>query len=106
MFLFQDASSMICYPATRTAQNMIRIGSCTVVCLLAFNLWATEAKTITVVHAGMLLAVPGEAPKLEQTVVLGDNLITQLLDGFVDPSSISPNAEFIDLSDMFVLPGL
>ncbi len=84
---------------------MIRIGSCIVVCLLSFNLWA-EAKTITVVHAGMLLAIPGEAPELEQTVVLGDNLITQVLDGFIDPSSISPNAEFIDLSDMFVLPGL
>ena len=90
---------------------MFQKGSHIVVYLLALNLLASyamkvEAKTTTVVHAGTLLAIPGEPPQLEQTIVIRDNLITQVLDGFVDPSSLDANAEFLDLSDKFVLPGL
>ena len=35
-----------------------------------------------------------------------DNMITRVLHGYVDPSDIDSKAELIDLSDMFVLPGL
>ncbi|MCZ6644417.1 MAG: amidohydrolase family protein [Gammaproteobacteria bacterium] len=88
---------------------MFRNFSCGVVCLLVFNVIFAQpavAKTLTVVHAGTLLAVPGEPPKLQQTIVMADNVVTQVLDGFVDPASIDANAELIDLSDLFVLPGL
>ena len=89
---------------------MFRRSSWVIACLLSFNAivypQTTPAKTITVVHAGTLLAVPGEAPKSQQTIVMTDNLITRVLDGYIDPSGIDSKAELIDLSDMFVLPGL
>jgi len=89
---------------------MFRMSSWVIACLLSFNAivypQTAVAKTITVVHAGTLLAVPGEAPKSQQTIVMTDNMITRVLDGYVDPSGIDSKAELIDHSDMFVLPGL
>lgn len=89
---------------------MFRMSSWVIACLLSFNAivypQTAVAKTITVVHAGTLLAVPGEAPKSQQTIVMTDNMITRVLHGYVDPSDIDSKAELIDLSDMFVLPGL
>ena len=64
-----------------------------------------------VIHAGTLLAVPGEAPLENRTVVAIDGRITGILDGFVDPAHAIPEVEatviqFLDLRDWFVLPGL
>ncbi|MEE8344142.1 MAG: amidohydrolase family protein [Woeseiaceae bacterium] len=61
---------------------------------------------ITIVHAGTLLAVPGEAPKTRQTITIEGNRITAIDDGFVDPASMTGQVTFIDLADKFVLPGL
>ena len=60
----------------------------------------------TVIHAGQLLAIPGEKPKSEQTVVITDGRITSVQDGYVDPASINADAEVIDLKNQFVMPGL
>ena len=57
---------------------------------------------LTLVHAGWLLAVPGEAPKSRQTVVIEGERIVRVEDGFADPG----DAILIDLSGQFVLPGL
>jgi len=60
----------------------------------------------TVIHAGTLLAVPGEEPLSRQSIILDDNRIAEVRDGYVDPATLGENVTAIDLSDKFVLPGL
>ncbi len=67
---------------------------------------AQTNEQLTVIHAGTLLAIPGEAAVDNQTVVLQGNRIVRIENGFVDPSEVGENATLIDLSDKFVLPGL
>ena len=59
--------------------------------------------TETIIHAGTLLAKPGEAPKQAQSVRVSGGKVVAVADGFVDPP---PGAMVIDLKDRFVLPGL
>jgi imidazolonepropionase-like amidohydrolase len=56
-----------------------------------------------VIHAGRLLAEPGQAPKSRQSVRIAGGKLVAVADGFVDPP---PGARLIDLKDRFVLPGL
>jgi imidazolonepropionase-like amidohydrolase len=67
---------------------------------------ANSDQRLVIVHAGTLLAVPGEAPKIKQTVILDGKRIRQVTDGFVDAAAVDSQAQLIDLSDKFVLPGL
>ncbi len=67
------------------------------------NSWAGD---VTLIHAGELLAVPGDAPSRNMTIVIEDDRIRAIENGFVDPDSIDGGATVIDLSDQFVLPGL
>ena len=69
-------------------------------------LFADNAEPTTVIHAGSLLAIPGQAPQQQQSVFLSGNRIIEVQDGFVDLSSLDSDVQFIDLSDQFVLPGL
>ncbi len=73
---------------------------------LAFvpNLWA--AGPVTLIHAGELLAVPGQPPARNKTIVVENDRIVAVRDGFVDVDSVEGDATVIDLSDQFVLPGL
>src|SRR5262249_40011081 len=57
----------------------------------------------TVIHAGRLLATPGEAPKPDQSMRIVDGRIKSVASGFIDPPT---GARLIDLKDKFVLPGL
>ena len=57
----------------------------------------------TVIHAGRLLATPGEASKTSQSVRIADGRIRSVASGFIDPPT---GARLIDLKDKFVLPGL
>jgi imidazolonepropionase-like amidohydrolase len=61
-----------------------------------------------IVQAGWLLAVPGNPPQRERSVVLHDDRITAVLAGYVRPGEqgTPAGAELIDLRDKFVLPGL
>lgn len=63
------------------------------------------AKT-QVIHAGQLLSVPGEKPLLKQSVIIEDGKIIDVKKGFVSAKSISNEAELIDLSKYFVMPGM
>ena len=63
---------------------------------------AQESAPLTVIHAGQLLAVPGEAPLAEQSVFVRDGRIESVQSGYARPDG----AEIIDLTDQFVLPGL
>jgi len=67
---------------------------------------AQSNERVTVIHAGKLLAVPGDAATENQTIVLQGNRITRVEAGFTDPAQIGTDVDFIDLSDKFVLPGL
>lgn len=68
---------------------------------------APEASA-TIVHAGTLLAVPGQAPRTRQSVLVRDGRVVSVHDGFVTASDLglSGEAEIVDLSESFVLPGL
>ena len=57
----------------------------------------------TVIHAGRLLAEPGQPPRSQQSIRVADGKIVAVSDGFVGPP---PGATLIDLKDRFVLPGL
>ena len=64
-----------------------------------------NAETL-LIHAGELLAVPGERPQSRQTIVIEDQRIVDVVDGFAEASAYGASARVIDLSDRFVLPGL
>lgn len=58
-----------------------------------------------IIHAGTLLAVPGEEPKSNQSVIIEDGVISAVEDGFVTPRD-GTDAIVVDLRDSFVMPGL
>ena len=56
----------------------------------------------TLIHAGEVLAVPGKAPRSEQTIIIHDGKIVGIEDGYLEDDE----ATIIDGKDMFFLPGL
>jgi imidazolonepropionase-like amidohydrolase len=62
---------------------------------------AAQPEAVTVIHAGTLLAVPGETPRRNASVVVRGNRITEVRDGFVD----MPGARVVDLRTATVMPG-
>lgn len=62
----------------------------------------TASADITLIHAGRLLAIPGNAPASNMTIIVEDDRITGVQQGFVE----AEDATVIDLRDKFVLPGL
>lgn len=62
--------------------------------------------TTQVMHVGTLLAVPGNAPKQQQTMVVQDGVIKQFIDGYQDPATFGADVEYLDLKNRFVMPGL
>lgn len=64
---------------------------------------AASGKPVTHVHAGTLLAVPGQPPRRNATVVVRDGRIESVLDGFVPAPA---GGRVVDLRERFVLPGL
>lgn len=65
------------------------------------------AKT-TLIHAGTLIAVPGQAPQSNMSILIVDDTIISITEGFKDPTAVLTIEEvhLIDLSNYFVLPGL
>jgi imidazolonepropionase-like amidohydrolase len=64
------------------------------------------APPATVIHAGTLLATPGEAPLKTRTVVVRGDRIVAVDEGFRPASQYGADARLVDLSDRFVMPGL
>lgn len=62
---------------------------------------AQEEGAHTVIHAGHLIAVPGEAVREDVTIHIRGDRIESIEDGFVSPDG----ATVIDLSDDWVMPG-
>lgn len=88
----------------------IRMNRCCCVMLaLIFPGQDVSADELTVVHAGWLLAVPGKPPVDRQSIIIEDGRIVKVSAGFVNRAELGDKgsgAEFIDLSQAFVLPGL
>ena len=63
------------------------------------------APAVTVLHCGTLLAVPGEAPLREATLVVRAGRIVEVREGHVMPTGLG-EVDVVDLKDHFVLPGL
>jgi imidazolonepropionase-like amidohydrolase len=61
---------------------------------------------ISIIHAGELLAIPGKAVKVKQTIVIEDERIVEIRKGYSDPGEFEGEVKVIDLKDQFVLPGL
>ena len=67
--------------------------------------YAVPSGTV-VIHAGTLLAVPGEAPARRQSIIVREGLVVEVRDGFVTADERGGEAaRIIDLSESFVMPG-
>lgn len=64
---------------------------------------APEAQKVTFIHAGTLLAKPGEAPRGPSTIIIRGDRIAEVRDGYAE---VEPGARIVDLKDRFVMPGL
>ncbi|MBL8745411.1 MAG: amidohydrolase family protein [Phycisphaerae bacterium] len=70
----------------------------------------TPPEQWTIIHCGSLLAIPGRPPLANASVIVKDQRINAVREGFVNPdqSPAPPGAtvNVIDLKNRFVLPGL
>ncbi len=73
---------------------------------LALSIAPAVLADTTIIHAGQLLAIPGEASKPEQTIVIEGDRIVDIRNGFADPAEFAGGVTVIDLKAQFVLPGL
>ncbi|WP_395671322.1 amidohydrolase family protein [Phenylobacterium sp.] len=75
--------------------------------VMAFPAAAQAPAPATVIHAGALLARPGQTPAGPSTIVIRGGRIEAVHAGLRDPAAAgAPGAKVVDLSDQFVLPGL
>jgi len=61
-----------------------------------------NASEVTIVHAGWLLARPGESPTERQSIIVENGVVSDVVEGFIERD----DANVVDLSTAFVLPGL
>lgn len=80
------------------------------VALAALAAAPAAAADIAVIHAGKLLAVPGNPPREAQTIIVRDGKIERISAGFLDAAAAGATdadaVRVIDLKQSFVLPGL
>ncbi len=74
--------------------------------LLFLGLGIPAVADTTLIHAGELLAVPGQPPAARQTIVVEDSQIVEVVSGFANAADFDGEVTVIDLHDKFVLPGL
>nr|WP_314445765.1 amidohydrolase family protein [uncultured Sphingomonas sp.] len=63
---------------------------------------AAPAQSVTVIHAGTLIDVPGRAPRRNASIIVQGRKITEIRSGFADV----PGARIVDLRTSTVMPGL
>ncbi|MBT1449991.1 amidohydrolase family protein [Glaciecola sp. XM2] len=80
----------------------------TLLCLLT-SLTQVHAAQWDIIHAGKLLAVPGEAVAEEQSVILKDGKVYGIENGYIDADDLafgnSDSLEIHNLKNHFVMPG-
>ena len=67
---------------------------------------STAIADTKLIHAGELLAVPGERPVRNQTIVIEDDRIVAVRSGYADAAEFDGDVQVIDLRNRFVMPGL
>ncbi len=64
----------------------------------------------SIIHCGMLLAVPGKAPHSNVSIIVKNGRIVEVRSGFIGADALTEageaKVETIDLCDSFVMPGL
>lgn len=60
------------------------------------------AEPVTVIHAGTLIAIPGQTPRRNASVIVQGRKILEVRDGFAEV----PGARVVDLRSSTVMPGL
>ena len=76
--------------------------------VLSAALYAQAFDEWKIIHAGTLLADAREDVLTEKSIIVRNNQIVEVLDGYVPPGQVSgtANARVIDLSNQFVMAGL
>lgn len=67
---------------------------------------AEKADHWQIIHAGVLIAHPGEPAQQNKSILIKNDRIESVQDGYVAASDKAPDAEIINLRDEIVLPGL
>ncbi len=71
------------------------------------NEWGPYNETAVIIHAAELLAVPGEPPATQMSIVIEHGRVGDVREGYATASELGlADALVIDLTDRFVLPGL
>lgn len=66
----------------------------------------TAQDKVQIIHAGTLLAVPGEKPLKEQTVLIKNGMVESVQSGYISAQKLGyEGSEITDLKNKFVLPG-
>lgn len=86
---------------TRKLLLLLTLSLCTPLSAQVANEWK-------IIHAGTLLADARENVLTEQSIVIRNNVIIEVRDGYVSPGEVrgTANARVIDLKNHFVMPGL
>ena len=72
----------------------------TLVVITLFGFAPTLQGQTKVIHAGTLLAVPGSAPKTQQTIVVENQKIKQVYDGYLTALELGLESTDITLIDL------
>lgn len=79
---------------------------CALAILFSFSTLNAQ-DNIQIIHAGTLLAMPGDKPLKNQTVVIKNGMIESVQSGFKSADDLGfKDAKVTDLKNKFVLPGL
>ncbi len=76
--------------------------------LVNSNLFAQVSNEVKIIHAGTLLADARQAVSTQQSIIVRNNIIEEVREGFIQPGEVSGTngAKIIDLSNQFVMAGL
>ncbi|WP_299775887.1 amidohydrolase family protein [uncultured Pseudoteredinibacter sp.] len=74
--------------------------------LLAASISMPSLADTQIIHAGTLLAVPGEKPLSQQSLIIKDGHVQEVKAGYINAADVGDDAKVIDLKDSFVMPGL
>ncbi len=90
--------------------RFVRMGRVVAGFMLGLALVPAQAADFTLVQAGRVLPVPGEAVLEERTIVIRDGDVLQIAEGYLDASNFEADEEdtvtVVDWRALFVLPGL
>ena len=88
----------------------MKLRLCKTLLLLCLTpLTAVAGEQLTIIHAGQLLAIPGEQVLDEQSILVSDGEIVDVISGYAKASDVNDayaQVNVIDLTDRFVMPGL